>query len=368
MAGVFLSYSRRDGVAAAVALRRDLTEVGLTVWRDIEEMRGGLDWREQIRAALAAVDFVLVLLTPGAVASDTVAWEWRTALAGGRRVIPLLMRPCEVPEPLARLHYHDFTRPEGQREAMNRLFRDLVGDTSSAASPPAREPDTYVVGQLIGGVAGPSGTVINEGSVVEIGPAEGVTLPDGPATYRIGRAVNSVIGPEGRVENRNTRVNFSGDSSEVILKRVDAALSALVAQQNQATHRLLAGQEVVLAAIRAISSELEQQEAVDVAGVMVAVEAGRVEQGEMLTLLREAAAALRALEARSSAQDAPALPEVAGLAEWIEAPELSVKHKLLLTVPIIPFILSYGGEIEVGQGVNLEGLWRRLADRFRAST
>ena len=74
MLKIFLSYARKDGAAAAARLRTELERAGFTVWRDIEQMRGGRAWQEQLRAALREVDVVLVLLTPAAVKSKYVAW------------------------------------------------------------------------------------------------------------------------------------------------------------------------------------------------------------------------------------------------------------------------------------------------------
>lgn len=206
MRNVFLSYARRDGAAAATELRRDLTEMGLFVWRDIEEMRGGLDWRAQIRDALAAVDAVLVLLTPGAVESGTVTWEWQTALDIGRRVIPLLIQPCDPPPSLAALHYHDFTKPDAGRTALNRLVRDLI-DAPSLDPVEATTADTYAVREVVGGVVGSSGVVVNENTTATIDPESAPGLPQEKATFRVGRATDSVIGPDGRVENRRTHVS-----------------------------------------------------------------------------------------------------------------------------------------------------------------
>ncbi|PKO19434.1 MAG: hypothetical protein CVU38_21565, partial [Chloroflexi bacterium HGW-Chloroflexi-1] len=56
MIHVFLSYARADGLDAATKLRAELTAMGFQVWRDIEEMQGGLAWKEQLRAALRQVD------------------------------------------------------------------------------------------------------------------------------------------------------------------------------------------------------------------------------------------------------------------------------------------------------------------------
>ena len=58
--------------------------------------------------------------------------------------------------------------------------------------------------------------------------------------------------------------------------------------------------------------------------------------------------------------------EVERLSEVVEAPKLDVKHKLKITAPIIPFILSYEGEVELRSGLNLEVAWQRLVTKVRS--
>ena len=46
---------------------------------------------------------------------------------------------------------------------------------------------------------------------------------------------------------------------------------------------------------------------------------------------------------------------------------LTPKHRLVATLPIIPFLLAYEGEIEVEAGLNLQSIWNRLMDYMRPS-
>jgi hypothetical protein len=41
---------------------------------------------------------VIALITPAAVESEAVVWEWKTALAYGKRLIPLVIVPCDIPD------------------------------------------------------------------------------------------------------------------------------------------------------------------------------------------------------------------------------------------------------------------------------
>jgi len=46
--------------------------------------------------------------------------------------------------------------------------------------------------------------------------------------------------------------------------------------------------------------------------------------------------------------------------EIINYPTLDTKHSLKLTIPIIPFILTYEGELGAGAGIKLKETWQRL--------
>jgi len=168
MLKIFLSYARKDGAAAAARLRTELERAGFTVWRDIEEMRGGQAWKEQLRAALRAVEAVLVLLTPGAVESQYVTWEWENALTLQKKVIPLLILPCAPPEELDRLHYHDLSQPDTYTIGFAALLRDLAEAVSAQTgrNRPETGPsgDTFNVYEPKQSAIGPNPTVINQGS------------------------------------------------------------------------------------------------------------------------------------------------------------------------------------------------------------
>jgi hypothetical protein len=57
--------------------------------------------------------------------------------------------------------------------------------------------------------------------------------------------------------------------------------------------------------------------------------------------------------------------EIEDLSDVVDAPKLDVSHKLKITVPIIPFILSYEGEMALKSGMNLESAWHRLLSKVR---
>ena len=55
--------------------------------------------------------------------------------------------------------------------------------------------------------------------------------------------------------------------------------------------------------------------------------------------------------------------EIEQVTEWVDAPQMEAKHKLLVTIPIIPYLLSYEGELELRSGMNLEAAWKNLVTK-----
>jgi internalin A len=124
-AQIFLSYARQDGTEAAKRLRQELIDSGFQVWRDIENMQGGKELKEQLRDALRQVDVLLVLLTPQSVISDYVIWECEIARALKKKIIPVFILECDIPDELQRLHRRDLSIAESYTTGLLSIIKDL---------------------------------------------------------------------------------------------------------------------------------------------------------------------------------------------------------------------------------------------------
>lgn len=204
MLQIFLSYAREDGKEASARLRSHLERAGYQVWRDIEEMQGGQAWKAQLRDAIDKVDAVLVLLTPASVKSKNVEWEWKGALFLEKRVIPLLILPCDVPDELDELHYHNLSTAEEYIFGFAALTRDLQLLTEAKAASPesleesaaskASSSDRHVA---ISGNAENSNIVTGDGNIV--GSGNTVTnQTGGKYNINIQKANNTRIGDDYR--------------------------------------------------------------------------------------------------------------------------------------------------------------------------
>lgn len=112
MPSVFLSHSWADKDFVR-RLAADLEAESVRVWLDEAEIKVGDSLIEKIRAGIDQMDFLIAVLSPDSVASPWVARELDIAMnqeIEGRRVkvLPLLLRTCEMPGFLMGKKYANF--------------------------------------------------------------------------------------------------------------------------------------------------------------------------------------------------------------------------------------------------------------------
>lgn len=110
---IFISYARGDGSEYANALRDRLLCEKFSIWQDLANLRGGMGWWNQIEEALNNVNYLLLVMTPGAVESPMTRREWRLARANGVDVIPVIGPPgarpdfTRMPVWMQKTHFYD---------------------------------------------------------------------------------------------------------------------------------------------------------------------------------------------------------------------------------------------------------------------
>ena len=89
--GAFISYARADGEQFAASLRERMAREApdIRVWQDRSEIEGGIGWWRQIEDALERVEFLVIVMTPGVLASEITRKEWRAARQSGVCVFPV---------------------------------------------------------------------------------------------------------------------------------------------------------------------------------------------------------------------------------------------------------------------------------------
>lgn len=289
-----------------------------------------------------------------------------------------------------------FTPVDGQ-DAAARLTALLttLGVTMDAAAPavialltPAALSDPAVLLRLRGAgkpplllaAAAPASfpTPADLARIIEWLDAPAPSAPGQGSKYYVVNAVNSTIGDNGITINHfGHAAGWSAAETASLVhalrgqpagaamsaQELRSLLAALQAQVQQVDMTLRAGFSATLARfdlseqriVGPILARLDAQHAAEVAALLDVLDAAAWTHDELASWLAPVSAAL--LEARSRA----ALPiEVNQTAELIEAPGLDVKHKLKLSIPLIPFLLDYESELEFDVRANLESAWQAL--------
>jgi len=104
---LFISYARVDS-AFVDWLADQLETHGHPIWLDRHDIQPGDVWDDRIDEGLRACKSMILVMTPAAMASDTVSSEWKFALDQGKPLIPLLFQDCDRHFRLVKLQYIDF--------------------------------------------------------------------------------------------------------------------------------------------------------------------------------------------------------------------------------------------------------------------
>ncbi len=105
----FVSYSRRD-LEFVERLTGDLRYAGIEVWRDMENIAPGTDWRQQIASSLKGADVLLFVASANSVRSEWIQHELAAFLEHAKPVIPIILDDegaASLPEPLKLIQWVD---------------------------------------------------------------------------------------------------------------------------------------------------------------------------------------------------------------------------------------------------------------------
>ena len=133
---VFLSYHSGDADWVAT-LKTRLEAKDLRVWLDTEQIRPGNLFPGTLARAIGAVRCVVIVLSPGSVASAWVEEEYNLALAHRCRVIAALVDDVEPPGFLAGRTWVDFRDEQAFDASLDQLVYGITGARAlqAAAAP-----------------------------------------------------------------------------------------------------------------------------------------------------------------------------------------------------------------------------------------
>lgn len=127
------SYHNREWVWNELLTRLD--NAGLRVYIDIRTFRFGVPTTWSIEQGINNSRHVVCVMTQGWVQSQWAQQELQFTLAARgrqRKLLPILLEPCDIPRPLRDILYLNLTKPETRDSEIIRLIRMLGGDVPTS--------------------------------------------------------------------------------------------------------------------------------------------------------------------------------------------------------------------------------------------
>lgn len=127
---VFVSYSRRDQAFVRMLVER-LTQSGVSVFYDEADIAVGQSLADSLHRAVENAKYVLVVMSPDYFESQWAKQELDLALqqefeTDRTKVIPLLVRDCEIPPLLGSKLYADFRDTETFEQTFSKLLAAIL--------------------------------------------------------------------------------------------------------------------------------------------------------------------------------------------------------------------------------------------------
>lgn len=132
----FISYPRKNA-EFTLQLAKELKAAGLDIWLDQLDIPAGSRWDDEVQKALTSCGVFMVILTPASIASQNVKDEIGYAIDSRKRILPVLLEPCDIPFRMRRFHYVDFTKtdyPNGIKMAI-KLLTGLINEVTMPPTP-----------------------------------------------------------------------------------------------------------------------------------------------------------------------------------------------------------------------------------------
>jgi hypothetical protein len=151
------------------------------------------------------------------------------------------------------------------------------------------------------------------------------------------------------------QIQVVGNQLQIIenqLQQIDAKLNIVLIKQDSLLLRYQVSEQAIL---RVFIEQLNQTQLAFTENMLNAVAANQVSESEMLQMLAVLESRIPSLPSSSQAE----------IAEIIKSPELDARHKITVTLPIVPFLINYEGELELGTGFNIKSAWEFVIKKLR---
>lgn len=126
---VFISHNHADKPFAR-KITQDLSNHGIKCWIDEAEMKIGDSLIQKIREGIDTVEYFMIILSPNSINAPWVVNELDVAMnyqISGKniKVLPIMLRDCELPGFLIGKLYGDFTDADNYEESFKKLTKSM---------------------------------------------------------------------------------------------------------------------------------------------------------------------------------------------------------------------------------------------------
>lgn len=104
---IFLSYSSKDKFFCEL-LEAKLRAEQIEVWRDVNSLNAGEEWRNSIDSGISKSKVIVLVLSRDSCESHYVTYEWANAIGQGKAILPVLLEDCNRHPKIEPLQYIDF--------------------------------------------------------------------------------------------------------------------------------------------------------------------------------------------------------------------------------------------------------------------
>ena len=140
---IFVSHANKDR-RITTSVCNALNAEGISTWVSFRDIRPGTRWDDSIETALAEASAVLVIVSPSSVASRSVRDEVEEAIRQQKTVVPVIIKPVELPLGWRRLQYVKWNSRNlaaTAREIARGLPQATATDLREALNDPSRFND-----------------------------------------------------------------------------------------------------------------------------------------------------------------------------------------------------------------------------------
>jgi hypothetical protein len=416
MPTVFISYSHKDEIwkDRLVTHLGVLQQEGLLDLWDDRRIGAGEDWYQKIEEAIAKARVTVLLISADFLTSNFIVSEEVPRLLErkdkeGLRIFPVIIRPCAWKHVkwLARMNLRPMdgksisSGDEHQIDADLAAIADEVAAIIESKTPKTpletspTAPEKISIPQLKSSISDQSGhemkPEISQPGMLRIQHLadniqkdldllkdyeDTLRLEDDPrrrAKYR--REIEQLreSAASYKKEYDELQIQITGKPT-VAMQNVEAQLHQMDAKLDTLLVTLVNLRRTVLARfdaseqtiITTIVDRLNQEQLVNTQAVLDSIATRQFAENELHETLVAVRVTLNEIRQKETfLSDSHLTSEIEDLSDVVDAPELDVSHKLKITIPIIPFILSYEGEMALKSGMNLESAWQRLLSKVR---